>query len=286
MGLSGGSNLPLSSPQSTTNGMAAQADNSTTPIADELTGKTAVVTGSSTGMGRAIAIELAKAGADVLIHAHGNREAAEQTADKVRTLGRTATVVLCDLAETANQSALVDQAWQWSGGIDIWMNNAGVDVLTGAAADRSFEDKLDLLWKVDVVATMRISRLVGERMTQGGAIVNMGWDQAERGMAGDSGQMFGAIKGAVMAFTKSLAQTLAPRVRVNCVAPGWIKTSWGEQASQSWQDRAKREALLERWGTPEDVAKVVRFLASDAATFVTGQTIQVNGGFRYGAEDR
>ena len=112
----------------------------------------------------------------------------------------------------------------------------------------------------------------------GGAIVNLGWDQAEQGMAGDSGEMFAATKGAIMAFSRSLAKSLAPQVRVNCLAPGWIKTSWGEQASAYWQQRATRESLRGRWGLPEDVAAVARFLASPAADFITGQVIAVGGG--------
>jgi 3-oxoacyl-[acyl-carrier protein] reductase len=111
-----------------------------------------------------------------------------------------------------------------------------------------------------------------------GAIVNMGWDQAETGMAGDSGEFFAATKGAVMAATRSLAKSLAPEVRVNCVAPGWIRTEWGEQASAEWQERAQRESLLGRWGKPEDIARVACFLASPAAEFVNGQIIHINGG--------
>jgi 3-oxoacyl-[acyl-carrier protein] reductase len=99
-------------------------------------------------------------------------------------------------------------------------------------------------------------------------------------MAGDSGELFAATKGAVMAFTRSAAQSLAPEVRVNCVAPGWIKTSWGERASQPWQDRAAAESLLARWGTPEDVAGAVEFLVSPAAEFITGQILPVNGGWK------
>ena len=97
------------------------------------------------------------------------------------------------------------------------------------------------LWRVDVVATLRLSRAVGQRMQQRGrgVILNMGWDQAETGMAGDSGEMFAATKGAVMAATRSLAKSLAPEVRVNCLAPGWIRTEWGEQASDEWQERAE-----------------------------------------------
>jgi 3-oxoacyl-[acyl-carrier protein] reductase len=114
------------------------------------------------------------------------------------------------------------------------------------------------------------------------SIVNMGWDQAAFGMEGDSGEMFTATKGAIMAFTKSLAQTLAPRVRVNCLAPGWIRTAWGEGASHYWQQRVHSESLLQRWGRPEDVASVARFLVSPSAQYVTGQIIAVNGGFRSG----
>ena len=101
-------------------------------------------------------------------------------------------------------------------------------------------------------------------------------------MPGESGEMFATIKGAVMAFSRSLAGSLAPHVRVNCLAPGWIKTAWGESTSAYWHQRAAAEALLGRWGTPEDVARVARFLVSPAAGFITGQVVPVNGGFRYG----
>jgi len=136
------------------------------------------------------------------------------------------------------------------------------------------------LLDVDVKATMFLSREIGERMKKrgSGVIVNIGWDQAETGMEGDSGQLFAAVKGAVMAFSKSLALTLAPEVRVNCLAPGWIRTAWGSAASERWQKRVRQETPLGRWGTPEDVAEAVRWLVSPAAKFITGQIIRVNGG--------
>ncbi len=176
------------------------------------------------------------------------------------------------------------EAWQWSAGWDIWVNNAGADVLTGSAAQCSFDEKLELLWRVDVQGTIALSREVGRRMVASNpagrdrSIINMGWDQAQWGMEGDSGEMFAATKGAVMAFSLSLAKSLAPHVRVNCLAPGWIQTKWGQQADEYWQRRAVGESLLQRWGTAEDVAAVACFLASPAARFITGQTWAINGG--------
>jgi len=271
--------------------MPGPNDKSNTPATTELRGKVAVVTGSSGGIGRAIALELALAGADVVVHGRGNRAGAESTKREIQRRGGNAQVLLADLSDVTTHERLVEHAWQWRNGVSIWINNAGADVLTGESAALSFDDKLALLWQVDVTATIRLSRLVGERMkrsdrdTGEAVILNLGWDQAECGMAGDSGEMFATVKGAVMAFSKSLAQSLAPHVRVNCLAPGWIKTAWGDDASEYWQTRARRESLLDRWGTPEDVARIARFLASPAASFITGQIVAINGGLRRAAQD-
>jgi 3-oxoacyl-[acyl-carrier protein] reductase len=264
------------------------SDNAGSSGVDTLDGATVVVTGSSSGIGKAIALEFAAAGANVVVHARSSRDAAMNVASKVRSLGREAEVLLFDLADPTNHEKFVDAAWQWRRRVDVWVNNAGADVVTGEAARMSFAQKLELLWRVDVSATIHLSRIVGQLMKQqgGGVILNMGWDQAEQGMGGDSGEMFGPTKGAVMAFTRSLAQSLAPEVRVHCLAPGWIKTAWGEHASQYWQERARRESLLNRWGQPEDVARVALFAASPAAGFMTGHIFPVNGGFRYGVESR
>jgi 3-oxoacyl-[acyl-carrier protein] reductase len=247
--------------------------------AEILKGQTAVVTGSSSGIGRAIAVHLAEAGANVLVHARQNSHDAENVAIHARSRGRDTRVVLADLSDPAEQDRLIEVAWDWRP-VDIWINNAGSDVLTGEAASWSFEEKLAALWKVDVVASLRLSRAVGKRMCERGhgVILNMGWDQASTGLAGDSGEFFAAAKGAVMAATRSLAKSLAPQLRVNCIAPGWIRTEWGQQASTEWQDRAKRESLLARWGESEDVARVACFLVSPAASFINGQIIPINGG--------
>jgi 3-oxoacyl-[acyl-carrier protein] reductase len=245
----------------------------------------AVVTGSTSGIGRAIALELARAGANLVIHGR-DLHRAKGVCDEIQQLKREATPLVTDLAAPDAWEKLVDDAWR-AAPIDVWVNNAGADVLTGEAADWNFDQKFARLWQVDVAGTIGLARAVGRRMHERGrgAIVNIGWDQADTGMAGDSGEMFAATKGAIMAFTRSLAKSLAPKVRVNCVAPGWIRTAWGEEASDYWQQRVVRESLMRRWGEPEDIARAMVFLASPAASFITGQILNVNGGRADGSEN-
>jgi 3-oxoacyl-[acyl-carrier protein] reductase len=134
------------------------------------------------------------------------------------------------------------------------------------------------------MGTIQLSRVVASRLLDQKSpvppsIVFIGWDQAPHGMEGDAGQMFATVKAAVMAFANSLAQTVSPHVRVNTIAPGWIQTSWGESSSQYWNDRAKDQSLMHRWGQGDDVARAVLYAADPENTFLTGQTIDINGGW-------
>jgi 2-amino-4-hydroxy-6-hydroxymethyldihydropteridine diphosphokinase len=247
----------------------------------ELVGRRALVTGSTSGIGRAIALRLAAAGADVIVHGRRSRDAAEAVAAEARRLsGAGSCALLADLRDPAACETLVEQGWRRWGRLDVLVNNAGADTLTGEAAHWPFERKLRELLAVDLEATVRLSRATGGLMREAGdgVILNVGWDQAETGMAGDSGELFAAVKGAVMCFTRSLALSLAPQVRVHCLAPGWIRTSWGEGASEAWQRRVRRETPLGSWGTPEDVAQAACWLASPAARYMHGQIVRVNGG--------
>jgi 2-amino-4-hydroxy-6-hydroxymethyldihydropteridine diphosphokinase len=243
----------------------------------DLIGYRTLVTGSTSGIGRAIAEAFADNGAAVIVHG--------RSVDKARTVAQHLTkygvhteTMLADLNQSEEVDRLAEAAW--GEGLDVLVCNAGTDTLTGEAAKGSFDQKLANLLEVDLKATVRLSRSIGAKMKQRGrgVILTVGWDQAETGMEGDSGQLFGAVKGAVICFTRSLALSLAPEVRVNCLAPGWVRTAWGETASPQWQERVREETPLGVWGLPEDVASAAVWLASPAAKFMTGQTLRVNGG--------
>jgi 3-oxoacyl-[acyl-carrier protein] reductase len=175
----------------------------------------------------------------------------------------------------------VAQARERLGGLDVWVNNAGADVLTGEAGAWEWERKLDLLLAVDLKGTIACSFAAGAAMRDqpdGGVIVNMSWDHVTTGMAGENPLLFSAVKGGVLAFSKSLARELAPRVRVNILCPGWIETAFAREADAEFRAQVARATPLERWGTPEDVAAAALWLASPEAKFITGQSVNINGG--------
>jgi 3-oxoacyl-[acyl-carrier protein] reductase len=240
-----------------------------------------LVTGASSGIGRAIALGCARAGADVALTYHRNEQGARVTEQAIRALGRRAAVFQVDVALEQSVSELADRACAAMGRLDVWINNAGADILTGQAASRSTLEKLDRLIDVDLRGTMLASwkavEILGAQ-DDGGVLINMSWDHVLSGMSGLHPQLFAAVKGGVLAFSKSLARSVAPRVRVNVLAPGWIETSFGQSLDESRRQIVADATPLKRWGTPDDVAAAAVFLASPAAAFLTGQTIFVGGG--------
>jgi 3-oxoacyl-[acyl-carrier protein] reductase len=204
---------------------------------------------------------------------------AAQAEELARQLGAPHVLLQADLSTREGCEAIVDRAAAAFGEIDVWVNNAGADILTGEARRWPTERKLDALVELDLKGTIRCSRLVGPRLRAGGCIINMGWDHATvDGMAGEEAQLFAAVKAGVLGFSKSLARSLAPRVRVNVLCPGWIETAYGRAISRELYAEVKERTPLRRWGTPEDVAGAAVWLASPQAAFVTGQAINLNGG--------
>jgi 3-oxoacyl-[acyl-carrier protein] reductase len=246
-----------------------------------LEGKRVVVTGGSSGIGRAIAARCAAAGADLLITYRRNRRGAEEAAHELGRSGHRVLVHQADIAREDDITALAQAARHGLGRVDIWINNAGADILTGDAGRLRPREKLDLVLAVDVRGTVlasweaaRLMRLQGP----GGVIINMAWDHVGLGMAGENPVLYSVAKGAVMSFSKSFAREVAPDIRVNILAPGFIETAFGRDADPDFREEVVARTPLKRWGTPEDVAAAAVFLASDDARFLTGQMIMVNGG--------
>ncbi len=246
-----------------------------------LQGRGVLVTGASSGIGRGIALAVARAGADVAITYRVNRDGADAVAREIEALGRKACVQPLDLADEPAIERVGPAVRAALGRLDVWINNAGADILTGAGAALSTVRKLDLLLAVDlrgtILASWEAARFFAAQ-DGGGVIINMSWDHVVSGMAGTNPQMYAAVKGGVASFSRGLARSVAPQVRVNVLAPGWIETAFGEGLDGEIYKSVAESTPLRRWGTPDDVAGAAVFLASPAAAFITGQTIMIGGG--------
>jgi 3-oxoacyl-[acyl-carrier protein] reductase len=243
-------------------------------------GKAAVVTGASGGIGRACALALAREGARLVLHYGSSRDAAERLAGEIRELGREATVLQADVSREADVSRLVEESVAALGRLDVWMNIAGADILSGRAREWSDIEKLERVIAVDLRGSVLCSWAVAEVMLrqESGAIVNMSWDHDAARTEGTVAEAFSATKGGVEAFSKNLARRVAPAVRVNVLAPGWIETAYGQGVNRKLYDKVAGSIPMRRWGTAEDVAGAALYLASDEAAYVTGQTIRIDGG--------
>lgn len=247
-----------------------------------LAGKAALITGASSGIGRAIAVAYAAAGADLVLTYRVNRDGAEETARRARELGRRVEVTRGDVAESGDLDGLAHAARRTFGRVDVWVNNAGADILTGDAARLSNIEKLDRLLSVDLRGTVLASWKAVELMRAqpgGGVILNMSWDHVlSGGMPGDYAQVFCAAKGGVYSFSRALAHSVAPQIRVNVLGPGWVETAYGSGLDPAVKQRITATIPLGRWGTPEEIAHAAVYLVSDAAGYVTGQMLMINGG--------
>lgn len=245
-------------------------------------GKLAVITGAASGIGRATAELLAAEGAQVVI-GDVNESGAGETVSHIKKLGGTAWFVRTDVSEAGQMDALMAQAAKYMGGIDIIVNNAGMQ-RSGAVTEFD-EVEWDALMRVNAKSNFLGAKYGVPYLRQrgGGAIVSTASIAGTRGGPGMTA--YSASKGAVIAFTRALSTELAPdRIRVNCVCPGWIDTPFNQPAieymgGQERQEEMVRSSIpLGRQGVPGEVAPAIVFLASDAASFITGQALVIDGG--------
>jgi 3-oxoacyl-[acyl-carrier protein] reductase len=245
----------------------------------DLTGKVALITGGSRGIGRACCLHFAKAGADVAIGYNSNHDAAESVLAEIRSLGRSAIAVSGDIAGREALEALFTSAGKTFGRVDIVVANAGIwrrgpiEVLS----EEEWRQTID----VNLTSVFRTCQLAAREMKprKQGKIILISSTAGQRGEAYYS--HYAASKGGIISFTKSLASELGPwNIHVNCVAPGWVSTDMSAEVLEDREEREKIEQItpLRRIATPEDLAGPVLFLASSLSDQVQGEVLNVNGG--------
>lgn len=242
-----------------------------------LTDKVALVTGASGGIGRSVSIALAKAGADVVINYSGNLAKAEEVQKEVEALGRKAMVIKADISSSDEVSAMMKAAVKSFGKIDILVNNAGItrDGSLLMMKEEDWDAVLNTNLKGVFLCTKTAAKLMLKKKY--GRIINIA---SVVGLIGNAGQAnYSAAKAGVIGLTKTSARELAARnITVNAVAPGFIRTKMTDVLPEEVKESMLSQVPLARLGTPDEVADAVLFLASDRASYITGQVISVNGG--------
>lgn len=242
-----------------------------------LDGKVALVTGASRGIGKAIALQFALMGATVVVNYSGSKEKAEEVLAGIKELGADGCTYQCNVADYDEVGHMITDVVQKYNKIDILVNNAGItkDGLLMKMSENDFDDVVS----VNLKGTFNCIRHVTRQMVRqrGGRIINM---SSVVGLMGNAGQVnYAATKAGVIGMTKSAAKELASRgITVNAIAPGYVETDMTEALSDSVKEKIMNTIPLKAMGKPQDIAETAGFLASDAAAYITGQVISVDGG--------
>jgi len=242
-----------------------------------LQGKAALVTGSSRGIGKAIALELGSHGANVAVNYAGNEKKAEEVVSELKSLGVQAFKIKANVANESEVKAMMKEVIATFGQLDILVNNAGItrDNLLMRMKESEFDDVIETNLKGAFLCTKAVTRQMMKQRS--GRIINIA---SIVGVSGNPGQAnYVAAKAGVIGLTKSTAKELATRnILVNAIAPGFITTDMTDILTEEQKEAILSQIPLDRLGEPEDIAKVVHFLATDASKYITGQTIHVDGG--------
>lgn len=243
----------------------------------KLEGKAALVTGASRGIGREIALELARQGANVAVNFAGSESKANEVVDEIKALGRDAFTVKCDVSHSGEVTEMVKETIDRFGKIDILVNNAGItkDNLIMRMKEEEWDDVISINLKGVFLCTKAVTRQMMKQRQ--GRIINIA---SIVGVSGNPGQAnYVAAKAGVIGLTKTTAKELASRnITVNAVAPGFITTDMTDKLTEEIKAEMLKQIPLARLGEPKDIAKAAVFLASDDASYMTGQTLHIDGG--------
>ncbi len=241
----------------------------------KLQNKVALITGSSRGIGKAIALLFAKEGAKVIVNYNKSKEKADEVVNEIHKLGSEAFAVKADISDENQVKSMVDETIKKYGKIDILVNNAGI------VFDIPFMEKTVEQWQqtlgTNLIGVFLMCKYCSPHMNDGGRILNISSTNGIYAVSADS-MDYDASKAGVISITKSLAQELAPKILVNCIAPGWVDTDINKNLPKDYVKSEIEKIGVKRFGRPEEIANTALFLASEDSSFITGTTIVVDGG--------